>query len=74
MHSASTIARDRKSGQVSMFGDDGDSASLEHVAPPLPDAPPVPAAEATAWEKELLGVYLSDHPLDQFNDRLKAHT
>ena len=73
MHSASTMARDRKSGQVSMFGDDGDSASLEHVAPPLPDAPPVPAAEATAWEKELLGVYLSDHPLDQFQDRLKAH-
>ena len=73
MHSAVTMARDKKSGQVSMFGDAADAASTEHVAPPLPDAPPVPAAEATAWEKELLGVYLSDHPLDQFTERLKAH-
>ncbi|MBV9848822.1 MAG: DNA polymerase III subunit alpha [Armatimonadetes bacterium] len=72
-HSAATISRDRKSGQVSMFGDAADSASLVHVAPPLPDAPPVPPAEATAWEKELLGVYLSDHPLDQYADKLRAH-
>jgi DNA polymerase-3 subunit alpha len=72
MHSASTIARDRRSGQVSMFGDDSDSASMEHVAPPLPDAPPVPPAEATQWEKELLGVYLSDHPLDQYAAQLST--
>ena len=54
MHSASTIARDRKSGQVSMFGDDG-NPSLEHVAPPLPDAPPVPASEATGLGKRVAG-------------------
>lgn len=71
--SAATIARDRKSGQVSMFGDDSDAESLAHVAPPLPDVPPLSRAETTAMEKELLGLYLSDHPLDQFTDKLKGH-
>ncbi len=73
MTSAQTIARDRKSGQVSMFGDDGDAESLEHVAPPLPDAEPLKPREITAMEKELLGLYLSDHPLDQYAQAVKAH-
>ena len=73
MTSAATIARDRKSGQVSMFGDDGDAESMEHVAPPLPDAEPLQPREITAMEKELLGLYLSDHPLDQYAQAVKAH-
>ena len=71
--SAATIARDRKSGQVSMFGDDSDSESLAHVAPPLPDVPDLKPQEITAMEKELLGLYLSDHPLDQYSSAVKAH-
>ena len=73
LNSAASIARDRKSGQVSMFGDDTDSASMAHVAPPLPDVAPLARAEITAMEKELLGLYLSDHPLDQYTDKLKNH-
>ena len=73
MSSAATIARDRKSGQVSMFGDDGDAESLAHVAPPLPDAEALKPNEITAMEKELLGLYLSDHPLDQYAGAVKAH-
>ncbi len=72
MHSALSIARDRKSGQVALFGDASDAESLAHVAPPLPDVPPLPAQELTAMEKELLGLYLSDHPLDQFTDKLRG--
>jgi len=73
MNSAASIARDRKSGQVSMFGDDGDAESTAHVAPPLPDAEPLRPNEITAMEKELLGLYLSDHPLDQYTSEVKAH-
>ncbi len=73
MTSAQTIARDRKSGQVSMFGDDSDAESMENVAPPLPDAEPLKPREITAMEKELLGLYLSDHPLDQYAQAVKAH-
>ena len=56
-----------------MFGDDSDAESLAHVAPPLPDAEPLKPQEITAMEKELLGLYLSDHPLDQYAGALKAH-
>ena len=73
LHSAASVARDRKSGQVSMFGDDSDSESLAHVAPPLPDAEALKPQEITAMEKELLGLYLSDHPLDQYAYAVKAH-
>ena len=73
INSAASIARDRKSGQVSMFGDDSDAESTAHVAPPLPDAAPLKPNEITAMEKELLGLYLSDHPLDQYAGAVKAH-
>ena len=73
MTSAQTIARDRKSGQVSMFGDDSDAESMENVAPPLPEAEPLKPRDITAMEKELLGLYLSDHPLDQYAQAVRAH-
>jgi len=73
MNSAASMARDRKSGQVSMFGDEADAKSTAHVAPPLPDAEPLKPNEITAMEKELLGLYLSDHPLNQYTSAIKAH-
>ena len=53
--------RDRVSGQFSLFdmgGDDG--ATLER---PLPVTPETPVRERLRWEKELMGLYLSDHPM-----------
>jgi DNA polymerase-3 subunit alpha len=53
--------RDRVSGQGSLFEDvGGGDASLER---PLPTATEAPSRERSRWEKELLGLYLSDHPL-----------
>ena len=54
----------RETGQTTMFDLFG-----EEVATPLAGldlvAAPVPRAEVLAWEKELLGVYLSEHPFTQ---------
>ena len=36
----------------------------------LPTAPEAPLGERLAWEKELLGLYVSGHPLDQYKDKL----
>jgi len=69
MNSAATKERDRKSGQVSMFGDDEGPAN-ERVIPELPDVPPMSSNELMSSEKELLGFYLSEHPLDQFAEKL----
>ncbi len=57
----------RKGAQstASLFG-----ASLPPVELKLPNVPPASAAEKLAWEKELLGFYLSDHPLNAHKERL----
>ncbi len=55
--------RDRLTGQVSLFDSSADSAPLER---PLPDNITEAAPrERLRWEKELLGLYLSDHPLGE---------
>lgn len=36
----------------------------------LPQAAEAPMAEKLAWEKELLGLYVSGHPLDKYKDQL----
>jgi DNA polymerase-3 subunit alpha len=36
----------------------------------LPPAPPATMEERLGWEKELLGLYVSGHPLDRFKERL----
>jgi len=48
----------------------GDEAVFRDVAPPLPECDPLPHSSILAMEKEVLGVYLSGHPLDQYHDLL----
>ncbi len=38
----------------------------------LKEAPEPSHAEQLKWEKELLGLYISGHPLDKFKEKLKA--
>jgi len=69
--SAGKASQDSKAGQVSMFGGD-DLGAAETGIPVLPVTfTPMTSQEQMAAEKELLGVYLSDHPLDQYADKLK---
>ena len=60
--------RDRISGQTSLFDIGGDeAATLER---PLPSTPETPVRERLRWEKELLGLYLSDHPMGEVAERV----
>jgi DNA polymerase III subunit alpha len=69
---AQKIAMDRRLGQGNMF--DNDDETLE-TAPALPtEFEPVTAAEQMAMEKELLGVYLAEHPLDRYVEKLNKMT
>jgi DNA polymerase-3 subunit alpha len=36
----------------------------------VPPAPPATQDQRLAWEKELLGLYVSGHPLDKFKEKL----
>jgi len=40
----------------------------------LNDTPPAPLIQKLTWEKELLGLYVSGHPLDSHSDKLKKAT
>ncbi len=64
---AQATQRDRASGQTSLFDLAAEPSILER---PLPDATEAPSRERLRWEKELLGLYLSDHPLGEVSDRM----
>ena len=51
----------RETGQSTMFDLFGDEVATPMPALELPEAP-VARSEELAWEKELLGVYVSEHP------------
>ena len=59
---ASSAQRERAAGQVSLFDSAPGLASSVEVR--LPSAVEAPTRERLRWERELLGVYLSDHPMN----------
>ncbi len=69
---ASLRQEEAERGQVSLFGDFGDtesSAADRGVAASPPPLPPTPAwseSERLQREKELIGFYISGHPLEPF--------
>ena len=54
--------------QDSLFGSLADSMGVSSVK--LKPAPPATQEEKLAWERELLGLYISGHPLDRFKEKL----
>ncbi len=66
-----TKAADRKSGQLSLFGNDDVEEDPAEAAVALPDIPEWDEKVRLAAEKEVLGYYLSSHPLAQFQEKLR---
>jgi DNA polymerase-3 subunit alpha len=62
--------RDREEGQVSLFDGLGDTVrpAATMAARTQPAGPEWPLEEMLAYEKEVLGFYLSGHPLEQYRD------
>jgi DNA polymerase-3 subunit alpha len=67
--SAASVHRDRASGQVSLF-DTFDTASAPAPRSAAMQVPPWSLAEKLAFEKELLGFYVTGHPLDEYRPLL----
>jgi DNA polymerase III subunit alpha len=76
---AAQIRRERDSGQTSLFGD----VEIEDVAPTaaviddnfeVSAIAPAGPDQRLAWERELLGLYLSDHPLRRIASTLSERT
>ncbi len=58
-----SVQRDMQSGQENLFGILKNESSDEGIS--LDQAPPASEKEKLAWEKELLGLYISSHPLEK---------
>ena len=59
--------RDRESGQIGLFSED---VMDEEMSQALPDIPEADGKEILTWEKELIGFYITGHPLDAYRDKL----
>ena len=72
LETAQREQRDRESGQVGLFADLGFSSALEvaFVPPAGGQQSDASRKERFAWEKELLGIYLSEHPLNALAPRM----
>lgn len=53
-------------GQIGLFGDE----EIEDSGYKIPDIPERPKKEILAWEKDILGFYISGHPLDEFAEKI----
>ncbi len=77
MELAAAVQRDRARGQTSLFDLFGAGPSEAGPARPeddLPEVPPLPPTEQLRAEKEVLGMYLSGHPLAEWGELLDACT
>lgn len=55
-------------GQISLFGGPEAAVSLPPIR--LAEAEPVARSEKLMWEKELLGLFITDHPLKDYQQQL----
>ncbi len=69
MAAASSAHRDRAAGQASLFGDDPIVPARASIAA---DFEPWSEREKMTYEKELLGFYVTGHPLDAYAGALAA--
>jgi DNA polymerase-3 subunit alpha len=69
----SKMQKDAASGQTDLFGALGEAASV-----PEPEIVPAPIQatekEQLMWERELLGLYVSSHPLDKYDAFFEEQT
>ena len=69
LQSGASAAADRRAGQMNLFG--GDEETEQEAAPvDLPDIPEWEERDSLAKEKEVLGFYLTSHPLAEFETQL----
>jgi DNA polymerase-3 subunit alpha len=67
---AGKLQKDSKSGQVDLFGNSIEDTSMALKLNWDDSLPAYPSSEQLIWERELLGLYLSSHPLSDYENFL----
>ena len=71
---AAKLAKQALSGQTDLFGELSEAVSHKPALTLLPATVQYNAREQLLWERELLGLYLSQHPLASFSALLSEQT
>lgn len=58
----------KENGQIDFFTTNDNSTASDLMVTPIPIDIQTPVIEALSWEKELLGLYFSSHPLDNLQE------
>ncbi len=73
LQAAISHQKDKASGQLNLFGNDGDEDELEEVSVSLPNVPDWTHLQKLVAEKDSLGFYLTSHPLSQYSQRIAMY-
>ncbi len=65
---------DKSKGQMSLFDLGGDAPAIDNSAEVLEEAEPWSCMEMLNKERDVLGMFLSGHPLDEFRPELQGFT
>jgi len=74
MDAAGGVQKDRSSGQLSFFDRFETEDTFKKTVHDIPDIPEWPESQLLAYEKELLGFYITKHPLASFARYLKMYS
>ncbi|MDA3815516.1 MAG: OB-fold nucleic acid binding domain-containing protein [Patescibacteria group bacterium] len=62
----------KASGQSSLFSFGSEDSSIEAPKVTLEEIEPATKSQRLTWEKQLLGLYISDHPLKEYQEYFSA--
>lgn len=71
---ASKIQKEVSSGQTDLFGDLGESSGLQPTITMQTSPVKYSDKERLGWERELMGLYVSAHPLDNYDAYFEEQT
>ncbi|MCX5657300.1 MAG: DNA polymerase III subunit alpha, partial [Candidatus Omnitrophica bacterium] len=70
---ANSLQHDKSTGQLSFFSDEKESMFKKGFKP-IPQINEWPESQLLTFEKEMLGFYITGHPLTKFEDILKVYS
>jgi len=71
---AGGIQKDRVNGQLSFFDKFEDEENFKKTFQDIPNIPEWPENQLLAYEKEMIGFYITKHPLAQFEKMLRVYS
>ncbi len=74
LESGSMLHKERRSGQLSFFEEFGPHSKVHPRGREIPKIPEWPESQLLAFEKEMLGFYITGHPLAKYEKMVRAYS